>query len=338
MGIGLSALNGLTGALGRNLFALIPESLRLPSILIVYIALIALQSVVARKSRIFEYRLSGGFAASLRKRYFGAALQARWESHLSRKKTDIHSSLTLEIERISYGALNLLKMMGQSFVALVQFAIVFAISPLLSTLVCLGGIVFFSCTLPWNLAARKMGQKMVNLNRALHASLGDKIAGIKEAKIYGAESLMEKDFGEVCEGLKDNVAGIAEIQTRPDFLYRLGSALLVSAFIYVGLELAELSISVLLIQVFVFARLWPLFSSFQTGFQQLVTMLPSYESFGAQIAEFYTEAEMLPASGGEIRLESSLKAENLSFSYAGGGGFSLEGVFPVKAKFMWMGK
>jgi ATP-binding cassette subfamily C protein len=189
-----------------------------------------------------------------------------------------------------------------------------------------GGILFFLCTLPWNIAARKMGQKMVNLNRSLHASLADKIGGIKEAKIYGAESFMERDFGAVCEALKDNVAGIAEIQTRPDFLYRLGSAFLVSLFLYVGIEVAKLSIPVLLIQVFVFARLWPLFSSFQTGFQQLVTMLPSYESFEGQIAEFRAEAETKPNSDEEIRLDESLKAVGLAFSYAGGGDFSLEGV------------
>ena len=324
----LKSLGSLAGQLSPGI--------RLAVVLIAYTIIIMLQALLDRASFIVGFTLFGEYSAFLRTRFFESAAKAEWEHILACRKSDFSNSLTTEIERIGMGALNMLRILAQVIMALVQLTIAFAISVKVTTAVIIAGAAFFLFTNSAGVRARKSGQVLVGLNRRLHADIVDQFGSFKEAKVYGIESGEVSEFSILCAQVKDNLIGFARIQSLPDIMHKAGAALLVSIFLFFSIRITGLSVSGLIIEVFVFARLWPFFSGFRTGFQQISAMLPSFTAYQAAVAGFVSHAETgLDAASDRIPLERSLECRDLSFAYRDNRDFALSGIsFSVEAMSM----
>ena len=147
------------------------------------------------------------------------------------------------------------------------------------------------------------------------------------SKAYGAEGEQKSEFRRHCEALKENIVSISEVQSRPELIYKSGAAVLISLFLFIGIEVAELSVPALILQVAIFAKLWPFFSGFQTGVQQISTMLPSFASYMAQLTELQKHREMTSSlSTTDIGIHSSVELSGVSFGYKGSQTLALEGI------------
>jgi ATP-binding cassette subfamily C protein len=301
--------------------------LRLVVVLVAYTVIIMLQALLDRASFIVDYSLSGEYSSSLRTRYFESAAKAEWEYILTCRKSDFSNSLTTEIERIGLGALNMLRTIAQVIVALAQLAIAFAISMQVTMAVMVAGIAFFLFTNSAGMRAKKLGQTLVGLNRRLHGDIADQFGSFKEAKIYGIESGAVSEFSALCAQVKDNVISLARVQSLPNIVHKAGAALLVSIFLFFSIRITGLSVSGLIMEIFIFARLWPFFSGFQTGVQQISAILPSFAAYRAHMAGFDSHAESgLAGRRDRIPLAQSLECRDLCFEYQGNRNFALRDV------------
>jgi ATP-binding cassette subfamily C protein len=311
----------------ENLAQSVPQTLRLIAVLAAYAGIILVQAFLGRASRIMEYRLSGEYALSLRTRFFDAAVDSEWEYILSRRKSDLSNALLTDIDRIVFTAQAIIRIVSQCIVATVHLGIALAISPLVTVSLVLAGACFFFATNQTNIEGRKLGISLIALNRQLHADLVEKLGSLKEMKMYGAEGEQKSEFRQHCSSLKDNVVEISEVQSRPELIYKSGAAALISLFLFLGIEVAELSVSALILQVFIFAKLWPFFSGFQTGIQQISTMLPSFASFMTQVAEFQKCKETMSSlPEADIEISSHIELRGVSFGYKGSKTLALEGI------------
>ena len=89
-----------------------------------------------------------------------------------------------------------------------------------------------------------------------------------------------------------------------------------SVFFLVGVQILQIPVSRLLIMVFLFASLVPMFSWMQRTWQGTLNMLPAYKAV-LEMAEKFRAAEEPPISGqvNPIELESGVEFRDVSFRY-----------------------
>jgi ATP-binding cassette subfamily C protein len=123
------------------------------------------------------------------------------------------------------------------------------------------------------------------------------------------------------------VISLARVQSLPNIVHKAGAALLVSIFLFFSIRITGLSVSGLIMEIFIFARLWPFFSGFQTGVQQISAILPSFAAYRAHMAGFDSHAESgLAGRRDRIPLAQSLECRDLCFEYQGNRNFALRDV------------
>ncbi|HEX3012548.1 MAG TPA: ATP-binding cassette domain-containing protein, partial [Syntrophomonadaceae bacterium] len=109
------------------------------------------------------------------------------------------------------------------------------------------------------------------------------------------------------------------LQSRPDFLYKIGAAIVISIFFYFAVSYLRVEPVAMLVIIFIFARLWPLFSSFQNNLQNIYVVMPAYTSLKHLEQELNEHKENIKKKIGEksdkLRLDKAIRFENISFSY-----------------------
>jgi ATP-binding cassette subfamily C protein len=98
--------------------------------------------------------------------------------------------------------------------------------------------------------------------------------------------------------------------------YEIGGVIVVSVFFLVGVQILQIPVSRLLIMVFLFGSLVPMFSWMQRAWQGTLNMLPAYKAV-VEMGEKFRSAEEPLVSGevNQIELESGIEFRDVFFKY-----------------------
>ena len=145
--IGLPVPEGTVGRLGgavRGALAAVGVAPTLGAVLLLYVAVTAVQAGAQRAQALVSYGVEMGVALRLRTRLYAAIAGARWLVFTRLRASDLLQALTTECDRCGYAASYLLSMTVHTLVAAVYLALALRISPAasLSALACGGGLLF----------------------------------------------------------------------------------------------------------------------------------------------------------------------------------------------------
>ncbi|HEY9053274.1 MAG TPA: hypothetical protein VIO60_00505, partial [Rectinemataceae bacterium] len=303
----LLALAGLggsaSGILGRlaGLFSSMGGQARLLVVLGAYVFILSAQALVERASYLVETDISTEFSSRTRQRFFRALLYARWDAQAARSRSDTGNSISVEAARFGAAAGQLVRLGSLVFQAGVQVLAAALLAPAATLFVGFLGLGYLAMTNSASAMAVKAGSSILERNRALHREVVQRGEGLKETKIYGVESASVEAFSEACSRLKASVLDFALIHTLPALASKIGASVMVGAFLYFSVSFAKLSIDALLLVIYAFARIWPLFSSFRSGYQQLASTLPSYAVYKRDIAALEADKDEGISSSGAAR-------------------------------------
>lgn len=295
-------------------------STQLIMVLLIYIILIFFQAAMNRRLAILNMELIQGYTKHLRVNLYARVLQADWACLASKKQTDITNAFTMEINRVSSGTIFLLKICSQFILAVVQLYIAFLMSPALTTLVLGCGTLLFLFMNSTLQESKKLGHSMQSMNRELMSRITEQLSSIKESKIYGVEEEQEEKFRDLSERIENNMTDFVRLQSRPDFLYKISAAIVISIFFYFAVNYLRVEPAAMLIIIFIFARLWPLFSSFQNNLQNIFVMMPAYISLKQLQQELSDSTENIrweknDEKTAQLKIDKAIKLENISFTY-----------------------
>ncbi len=327
-GNGDSSLHFLSGAM--DFLNGLPKNTQLITVLSVYVLLIVSQSLFNRKMEIMNTELTNGYQKYCRTRLYEATVYAEWITLAEKKKSEITNSFTLEINKISSGSLFFLKLVSQTILASVQIYIAFMLSFQLSLFVITCGLILYAIVNPVIKSSKRLGNELQMVNKKLTAQVTEQLAGIKEVKSYGIESEQIDEFEKTTEAVRKNFVDFVKTRAKPQMLYQIGAAVIISVFFYFSMADFEIAPSSMFVIIFVFSRLWPLFSSFQSNLQNILISVPSFSSYKKLLEELGESREESSDSkiGGEneISFEKSLKMENVCFRYESNASFSLKNI------------
>ncbi|MCX7028110.1 MAG: ABC transporter ATP-binding protein [Spirochaetes bacterium] len=333
----LLSLAGLTetsgGILGglSSIFGNLSPAIRLPLVLLAYTCILVVQALIDRASSIVEIEVACDFSARQRERFFEALVSANWEYLAGKSKADTGNFISLEASRFGSGAAWILSLASLIVVAGIQIIVAAFLSPLTVLFVALMGMGYLLFTQSASTKAKQAGKTILERNRELHREVLSRSEGIKELKVYGVERESVQAFRDICDRLRDSAVDFTVISSSSTFLSKIGATVLVSIFLYLSVKVAAISVTALLVVIYTFARVWPLFSSFRHGLQQLGAILPSYLAFEEEVDRLESAADVVPTEGRAdeippLDFSDSLRLENVAYSYPGRTEFALCGI------------
>ena len=258
-------------------FTALPYPLRVAALLAAYVALVTVKALLSRALSIRESEFIENTSLRLRDELYAAVSGASWESLTARKDTDTISLFTSQCGQVSAGISEVIHLLASLVSAGIQLGIALWMSAPVTLLVCLLGAYMLAVFKPLRKKSRDYGDEMIRISREFYAELQNQLSSVKEVRAYGVEREHAETFGRINRSFVDARMRYVRLSATPGVVYSVAAALLIAAVYLVCTLGMRVETDRLVVLVYVFARLWPLFSGFQGRMQYLNTCVPAYE-------------------------------------------------------------
>ena len=315
IGIGDSAPEGIVAIIGK-IWRFTGLPLSLPAVLVVYVGIVSLYAVIQRWSTILNSKLSHAFTRKLRNDLFRAMARVQWLRFIQIRGSDINHVMTSNLATIDSGTYGLFALISTIFIVFVHIGIAMMLSfPLTCVAIVSSGLLLLVLR-PLNRRSYELGEEWRQTMAALFGVLMDHLSGMKVAKSFGAEDRHIRSFCSLSGNLEQQANRFAGILSSTGMYYEIGGVVVVSVFFLVGVQILQIPVSRLLIMLFLFAGLVPMFSWTQRTWQGTLNMLPAYKAV-LEMLEKFQEAEEpeISVHVNPIELETGVEFRNVSFKY-----------------------
>jgi ATP-binding cassette subfamily C protein len=302
-----------TGLAGR-FFALLPGTLA--GLLLVFLSVVLARAMVASLLETAVARLRFDFAVALKARTYAAIANASW-SYLRRKRTsDYHALFASEIDRIDHGVNLLLEVPARVVVFLAHLAIAFAIAPAFS-----GLAIALGLCLAWALRrrlveSRRLGDVVSAASTRVSQEITEFLQALKLTKAYGAEAQHIGAFADAVAEAEGASLASSRLRARTRLILEVVTAVVLAGILWLAVAWIGLPLANLLVLIFVFQRLMPMFQDIQALTQEFVHCSSAFRIVAATIAECDAAADRTgSALQGRLSLEKELRFEGVGFRY-----------------------
>ena len=296
-------------------FSALPYALRVGALLGAYVLLVTVKALMGRALSIRENDFIEETGLRLRERLYQAVSGASWESLTAQRDTDTISLFTAQCGQVSYGIGEVIHLLASLVSAAIQLAIALMMSAPVTALVCALGACMLAAFKPLRKKSREYGDEMIRIGREFYSELQNQLASIKEGRAYGVEKEHAALFEKISGSFKAAHMRYVRLSATPGVVYSVAAALLIAAVYLVCTLGLRVETDRLVVLVYVFARLWPLFSGFQGRIQYLNSCVPAYEKLTKALEELRPESA--PAEEPEADFSAWREAafDGVRFSY-----------------------
>lgn len=295
--------------------------LTLATILCAYMVIVGTHAIASRYQEVLNARLSFGYTQFMQDRLYNAFARAEWLCSTQMSGSDVIRVLTSDLVRIGYATRQLLELIAVVVLTLIYIGVVLSISSVMAFFVLASVTVIFLLLRPYNRQAYGLGEVYQTATSNLYFVANEHISGMKVARSYGLESEHATRFSAITKQVAAKGIRFLQVDAATQMYHRIGAAVALSAFFYIGAKLIAIPSSSLILVVFVFARLSPKVSLIQHFTQFISNCLPAYRSATLMLSRFEAMGEPPPPSlVRPLRLGSAIRLSQVSFSYNGNEG------------------
>ncbi|WGG45880.1 ABC transporter ATP-binding protein [Rossellomorea sp. DA94] len=298
---------------------LVPGKFVLPLILAVYISLVISQAFLQRNISRRNVQIRVGFINYLRMKTYRELLQANWGFFLKKRKSDLINSLTTELGRVNGGTNMFLQLITSAIFTLIQLGIAFWVSPSLTGLVLVSGVILAIISQSFVKKSKKIGSKTSEIGKNYLAGITDNLNGIKDIKSNSLEHSRNTWLSKLSEDIIHEQTELIKIKTNSSFLYKVSSAIIIALFIYFSITFFQSQADQFLIVILIFTRLWPRFSAIQSSMEQLAETLPAFSSVvelqreSREANELFTQQEY--QENFKCKIRKNIKCIGVNYRY-----------------------
>ncbi len=316
IGIGDSAPTGIVAAIG-TVWNFTGLPLNLPAVLLVYIGIVTLYAAAQRWSTILNSKLSHAFTRKLRDDLFSAMARVQWLRFMQIRGSEINHVMTTNLTTIDNGTYGLFALISNIFVVIVHIGIAMMLSVPLTCVAIASSAILLIVLRPLNRRSYALGEEWRQTMAALFGVLMDHLSGMKIAKSFGAEERHIRSFRKLSGNLEQQANRFSAILSSTSMYYEIGGVVAVALFFFVGVQILHVPAPKLLVMVFLFGSLVPLFSWMQRTWQGTLNMLPAYKAVVEMRDRFFDAEEALaPAKIDPFELKTGVEFRGVSFSYS----------------------
>lgn len=294
-------------------------------LLVGYVLLVTIKTLLSRSLNIRENAFIEETGMALRKKLYTVLSGASWESLTARKDADVVNLFTSQCGQVSYGIAEVIHFLASTVSAAVQLGIALMMSLPVTALVCLMGACMLAIFMPLRKKSREYGDEMIRLSREFYSELQNQLASVKEVRAYGVEREHAALFESISTAFKTARMKYVRQSSVPGVVYSLAAAVMI-ALVYLVCTLGlKVETDRLVVLVYVFARLWPVFSGFQGRIQSINSCVPAYEKLIEALREMQPETEVAETDEDFSRWRE-IRFDNVHFAYRNSDEETLRGV------------
>ena len=294
-------------------------------LLVGYVLLVTVKTLLSRSLNIRENAFIEETGMALRKKLYTVLSGASWESLTARKDADVVNLFTSQCGQVSYGIAEVIHFLASIVSAAVQLGIALMMSLPVTALVCVMGACMLAIFMPLRKKSREYGDEMIRLSREFYSELQNQLASVKEVRAYGVEREHAALFESISTAFKTARMKYVRQSSVPGVVYSLAAAVMI-ALVYLVCTLGlKVETDRLVVLVYVFARLWPVFSGFQGRIQSINSCVPAYEKLIEALREMQPETEVAETDEDFSRWRE-IRFDNVHFAYRNSDEETLRGV------------
>lgn len=311
---------GDSGALGILLqpFEGMTYMERAIAIILVFVVLMlsraALNSFVTIKQNAFLEQYELGLRADV----YQAIGAAGWETFSAKSSINLIQLITVQCRQARACLHGIINLLSSVVTAVLQLAIALWMSWPVTLLALVVGIGFIILFRPFQKKSKDYGAKMVEVHRELHRELRNQLNSVKEIRAYGVGEHHNRIFNTISKKYYDISLRTTQLRVVPQLCYSVAAAVLIAlAFVYSVLIL-DTGTAQLMVLVYVFSRLWPVFSSWQGQMQSIQASVPAYETVQTGIDELKQGVQEPEVLDEDLPFTKEITFDNVSFTYQNG--------------------
>lgn len=310
-------LQAMLGSLDR--------SLALTCILLAYLALIVLYSGLSWWRDVASTELQQGFVDHLRLQLYRGIGEAEWSFLARTHSAELSHALNVDLGRISVGLTSLLQLLTTAAMAVAYLVIAFSLSVPLTAMTLGIGCALLLLLRRNHRNAHAGGYRLTAVMQRMHGEVSEFLAGLKLVKSSNVERETLRRYEGRLQAARREAVDFTRKQAISRSLLRIGGAMALAALTYVALVVILIPPASMLVLVFIFSRLIPMFSAMQQTYERLLYSLPAYTSF---VGMRQACAVAVEPSGIDpaMSFTSELRLENLHYRAASGEGDILQAI------------
>lgn len=296
----------------------IPYFWRALSIIAIFVVLLVLQAIFSRFATVRQNAFLERYEQGLRKDLYEAVRHSQWETLSVKSSADFINLFTAQCRQAKLCLQWTIALIGTVVTAAIQIAIAFWISLPITLVTLIVGAVFLMLFRPFLKKSKEYGRKYLQASRKLHREVQNQLNGMKEIRAYGVEDYHSEIFDDVSRECYETCLNTTQMRVIPQLCYSIGAAVLIAiAFVYSVLILNVGTVQLILL-VYIFSRLWPLFSGWQERLQNIQANVPAYEAIQTAIREL-KHARKAPNNGAEkLDFTAEVAFDHVTFFYRNG--------------------
>lgn len=290
-----------------------------------YFLLIVLKALMNRALSIRENRFLEDYAYHLRKRLYDTVSGAQWEALAASRQADTINLFTTQCSQVSYGAAEIIHLITAVVSAAVSLCIALWLSvPVTVFVIVCGGIsaLMFRKLLK---SSQTYGDEMIRINRSMYQELFHQLRSIKEVRTYGVQKEHAALFEQVSSSFRDAKLKYVRLRAFPSMLYSIAAAGVIGVFFLVCVLFFEMDTARLMVLVYVFMRLWPVFTGLIGRVNSILTTVPAFRKLSEAFTTLHAEAAADTADE-PLPFERDITFRDVSFAYRGATENVLRGV------------
>jgi ATP-binding cassette subfamily C protein len=224
----------------------------LPALLAGFVLLIAIQAGIAQASAVTTTRVQQALIDDLRQEAFAAVLAARWPFVLSRRRSDVISTITVGAVRAGMAYNQMLQVAVAAVLAVVSAVIALALSPALGAIAIAGVAVI---AIVQSLSIRpsyRLGVELGQRQRTVQSVVTDSLDSLRLVRAHSASGVWTTRLADAFAGTREAQVANVRRQSLVTGLTSVGTALAAAVLVLVAvaLEVPPASLVVILVLVF----------------------------------------------------------------------------------------
>ena len=299
----------------------------LASLLIVYVVVVAVGLTLTRFQTMAVATLNHAFRADLRKSLHRHIAETRWLFFVRQRGSDFSHVITTEVERIGNVTVSLLSLAVTATTAAIYVVVSLVFAPIVTLLVTASGATVLLLMATRTRKEEAMGETISERYKEMYAAVSEHLAGMKVSKSHGALSSQIGSFGRLIDGITGAYLDAIRYRSNTRFLFDLGAVALLGVFVYLMVDVLATPTATLLLLLFLYGRLIPMFSTLQGAYHGVVHDLPAYRRVVELELRCREARERAPEVGTALPpLREAVALERVGFDYRDGGKPVLEDV------------
>jgi ATP-binding cassette subfamily C protein len=283
--------------------------------LVFYVCLITLVASLRFAVQVKSASFQQGFVHRRRRALFDLLLRAQWPRVSAEKLSSLNLALTQQVQQLGRLAQLLFQGASQVILGTGLFVVAVLISWQMSALAIgflLGSGIFL---LPLYRRTHQSGQVQMGAHKRLFEAMGSQLYSLRAIKLFGGEKYFASRLNAISDELEDQQIRLSRLTASAQWVLAVSTAVVVSGYFYVALEVWQTSLAELVVLLVVLARLLPMFAALQRTAQQFMHALPAAADLSALESRLGHHKEPEASEDKGFTLSDSLSLTEVSFTY-----------------------